>query len=229
MTLNPLHAAAYAGQLAGAACEAMFELLLPRDEPARALDDDLDFDEVAAERYLEHDARDRGLPRGHQIDYSVFDEPYTDGGSPYSLPITLQPGDLASVQLPDGQLITGVWNPAIEGSLDTDPARVAAARAAQEPKPVGTVKSGLIEERFPLTSPTAARPLAAVQGTCPAPPTEADGAGQPTWRIVEPDDLHDAAVFLYRYAPFCSFDEVDEVRSLAARLGEYAQVLYRNQ
>jgi len=45
-----IDAAAYAGKLAGIACEALFEYLLPSETPTEP--DEFDFDEAAAARYL---------------------------------------------------------------------------------------------------------------------------------------------------------------------------------
>jgi hypothetical protein len=106
MVTNPfklaVDAAAVAGQLAGITCAALLELI-PRDEPARVLDDDVDFDEEAADAYLRSGAPDCGLgaAAGPYTSPEYFAPPaLTDGtpfdgiyAAPYLQPILLQPGD----------------------------------------------------------------------------------------------------------------------------------------
>lgn len=78
MTLNPLEVAAAAGRLAGSFCETLLELI-PRDEPTRGLDDDLDFDESAADRYL----RELDCALGDALRTAQFGAP-----GPAELPLT---------------------------------------------------------------------------------------------------------------------------------------------
>lgn len=73
-----LATAAYAGQLAGIACQALLEAVAPQDTPPQPVDD---FDEAAAEKYLTGAAWN-DLPNAAAGDASPPDAPAADAAQP---------------------------------------------------------------------------------------------------------------------------------------------------